>query len=1773
MPRMFGLTGDDALIGSASNDDIRSFWGNDTIDGGDGDDVIVDEGGGNTLRGGAGNDVISLQTLNMSSDWRNFAWTNLIEGGDGNDHVDLVGMAPGTATIDLGAGNDLLTIGETGRILQTNLVVTLGSGQDRVQLDYSVGDWYRQTLTPATIVITDFTAGNGGDVIDIAELVAGLTAYNPSSGNPFATGHLKLSQVGGDVVIRVDVDGAGGGSGGAYSRTIARLQGVTVAQLTAFNFAGMDPGGAAPTATTVTGTAGVDMLSGVFGSGTILGLGGDDRLIGSLGHETIEGGDGRDTIEGGYGNDTLRGGDGHDTITDVWGNDSIYGEAGDDVITILRGPPQPGLPSVFDNVAIFGGSGNDLVHVDLPNDFSSGIQRHFLTLVADLGDGDDRIVLPSLLGGTVLTLGAGVDRIVFGQQYFNDTYPNDGVSLNALTPLRITDFAAGNGGDVLELDRALVISDGWNDVANPFATGHLRLVQQGSDTLVIWDFDGTGGGSGNFYEFTVARLTGVTATALTAFNFGGYDPSGAASGFGVGSGTAGNDLLTGSNAGDTLNGGDGDDRIEERKAGSDTLIGGNGDDIIIVAHAFAPAAETITIDAGVGNDIVEFGANESSGQLITMSANLGSGNDRLTLFTAPQGGSTLTLGTGQDVVILDTTLAPQSLGPIAITDFEAGNSGDRIDWTQFAIADVHAIPTYNPFQTGHARLTQSSAHVLLELADSPSANGGQLFRTVITFQNTALANFTNYNLGFEIYANPILGTASGETLTGTVAVNRIEGFDGNDIINALDGDDLLRGGNGGDTINGDDGHDWIDGDDGIDTLNGGAGNDRLDGGRGRDTVNGGDGNDFVSDEYGEDVIATGIGDDTVNLRFNYTAIVNNGVPLGSLDTGDGNDTVTIRDGYVAVYPTMPGGPPPVGYAVNLGAGDDILIADAGFGAVTLGAGRDQIRFTPGPNGSPLTITDFTTGNAGDSFDVASLMDWTLPWTPFQSGNAQLRQNGAQVELWYIPNVNGQFVEEKLAIFQNTTVAAFTAANFNGFDPHAPVNIPTIITANLTISAGTTLSHSNVIPTEWQFENYATEYWYNANGAAAQFVNEGDVTTSVTNIAFGAATGFLMTLGTQAGALFHNTASGSFIVNFQPISDEPLSPSFFDTYGFVATAQSVTFLNDGHFEVNAVMGTAWGVISGFDVFNTHPITNNGTFVVHSDDYDAIGFRLGSTGAFRNTGTVTVTGAEIVIGALFEQYKGTQVDNQGTITALALPSSPYYSIGILIEQVMGANASPAFTYSNSGTITADYAFYIDDSYLPATFNANDVFHNSGVLNGAVVLGRGDDWLNNSGSLNGAAFLGAGNDRYDGQTGSTTGVVLGEDGDDLLLGGMSDDALFGDTGNDAISGGLGANLLVGGLGDDQYTIGSAADSVVELASEGTDTVLSYMNTFTLSANVERLTYLGVFNFLGQGNALANVITGGTLRDELYGRDGNDTLNDGGGAAGQEDTLIGGLGDDIYIVGVRGASTIEYAGEGADAVFTTFSVYGLQANVENLFFSDAGAHGAGVGNELGNYLSGNIGADGLYGRAGNDMLAGGSGAANTLLGQEGDDTYIVEANGDSVIEFAGEGSDTVQTALASFVLRDHVENLTYTGTGAFTGIGAGDANRITGGNGDDFLSGLDGADTLIGGNGIDYLLGGNGADQFRFLGGETGFDRILDFTSGSDKVALLGSAFTPTGTVSFVQGAGAVATTANSTVIYDSTTGALFYDDDGNGAGAAVQLATLNTGLTLAAGDFIFV
>jgi len=150
----------------------------------------------------------------------------------------------------------------------------------------------------------------------------------------------------------------------------------------------------------------------------------------------------------------------------------------------------------------------------------------------------------------------------------------------------------------------------------------------------------------------------------------------------------------------------------------------------------------------------------------------------------------------------------------------------------------------------------------------------------------------------------------------------------------------------------------------------------------------------------------------------------------------------------------------------------------------------------------------------------------------------------------------------------------------------------------------------------------------------------------------------------------------------------------------------------------------------------------------------------------------------------------------------------------------------------------------------------------------------------------------------------------------------------------------------------------------------------------------------------------------------------------------------------------------------------------------------------------------------------------------------------------------------------------------------GAGDNDWVFGGQSGDTLTGNNGIDILYGGGGSDSMAGGNQSDTFVFADGwTTGVDTITDFSgSGGDGDKLLlandyAGLFTTLSSsgghldaTQFASGAGlATASSTSIHVIYDTTTGNLYYDADGAGGTSAVQFATLQGHPALTANDIL--
>jgi Ca2+-binding RTX toxin-like protein len=318
-----------------------------------------------------------------------------------------------------------------------------------------------------------------------------------------------------------------------------------------------------------------------------------------------------------------------------------------------------------------------------------------------------------------------------------------------------------------------------------------------------------------------------------------------------------------------------------------------------------------------------------------------------------------------------------------------------------------------------------------------------------------------------------------------------------------------------------------------------------------------------------------------------------------------------------------------------------------------------------------------------------------------------------------------------------------------------------------------------------------------------------------------------------------------------------------------------------------------------------------------------------------------------------------------------------------------------------------------------------------------------------------------------------------------------------------------------------------VIESANQGTDTVTSSLNAYTLTSDVENL--ILSTGISGTGNGLVNRITGNIL----------DNILDGAGGA---DTMEGRQGNDTYRVDNANDVVIELTDQGNDTVLASVS-YTLAAgiSVETLATTnDAGTGAINLtGNGSNNSIRGNdgtnilngggLGSDGLDGRGGNDTASyennpwrvvvalGSNGAAgqgyefflapqevlasvdtlinienvrgsnfddtlignnvvNELRGLGGNDTYVVQNAGDVIVESAGQGNDTVQSSVNyTLTAGADVETLRTTddnGTAAINLTGNAANNQVIGNNGDNTLNG--------GGGNSDQLTGRGGNDTY---------------------------------------------------------------------------------------------
>lgn len=427
----------------------------------------------------------------------------------------------------------------------------------------------------------------------------------------------------------------------------------------------------------------------------------------------------------------------------------------------------------------------------------------------------------------------------------------------------------------------------------------------------------------------------------------------------------------------------------------------------------------------------------------------------------------------------------------------------------------------------------------------------------------------------------------------------------------------------------------------------------------------------------------------------------------------------------------------------------------------------------------------------------------------------------------------------------------------------------------------------------------------------------------------------------------------------------------------------------------------------------------------------------------------------------------------------------------------------------------------------------------------------------------------------------VLNGLGGNDNLQGGGGNDILHGDSGNDTLAGNAGNDVLNGGDGSDAVEYGTATGPVTVEIWKNTSANDGQGGNDSL-INIENV-YGGNFNDLLVGNEGVNTIYGRPGDDNILGGGGNDSLY---GDAGN-DLMAGNAGNDI-INGGDGSDTVDYimaTGAVTVEIWKNSAISDGQggsdtlANVENA-----------LGGNFNDLLVGNEGANTIRGQGGNDNILGGGGD-DILVGNAGNDILDGGAGFDTVDYTTATGAVTVEVWKNSSINdgqggSDTLANIENAIGGGFNDLLVGNESvniiygrngddNILGGGGNDTLYGEAGNDIITGGNGNDILSGAAGADRFvfDFAVGAANLDQITDFSAAEDKVEFDTSVFNQLAlgvlpASSFVSGSAAL--DADDFVVYNPTTGILYYDADGNGPTAAQQIATLTNKPVLTAVNF---
>ncbi|MDQ0423557.1 Ca2+-binding RTX toxin-like protein [Peteryoungia aggregata LMG 23059] len=1718
-----GTSDNDILTGTGDPDELYGLAGNDTLNGGNGDDYLVGGAGADILTGGGGIDTVSYATSSSAVSINLDAGTG--SGGDaegdsligverviGSANDDVLVSITGSRVLIGGTGNDVYFLGTQS----TTVIEDAGGGDDEIIVNrtFSIAEYThieRLTYTGTAgaslwgnegdNIITggsgnDNLWGNGGnDVLlggngddrlyagsgtDVLDGGAGqdLVSYvNASAVTINTKTGVHAGDAAGDVFYDIETfagsnqddifisgdaadsfNGLGGFDTVDYSGS---WSGVNVDLVNGTGTGGDAEGDSYSRIDQVIGSQYDDVLSAPGRNNNndepdiVLagGMGDDVYIVSDSGVSVVEqAGEGNDEILTsshyamdpsadverltyiGTGNTSLSGSNSSNTITGGAGSDQISGGGGDDLLIGL--------------------DGNDGLHGDDGNDH------------LEAGAGDDRLVGGS--GADILDGGDGFDRVDYDGAY--------AVTINFLTGLHsgaavgdtlisIEAIMGSRGADTVISGGEAVFFDGGSgvdtvDYSSSSSAVVVTLGSEGHTTI------GAGGDAEGDQYLDVERVIGSDL----------------------------DDTLSSSVAGHTLAGGGGDDTyivngstnvaiVEEGDAGTDEVR-------VVASYTLGANLENLT-HVGTGN--VTLTGNEANNVIVSGVGNQnllgGAGDDEL---RAGAGDDVLTGGAGAD--LLDGGAGfdyARYLGSTAVRiDLKTGlHTGEAENDTFVSIEGFIGSSFADTFVSGAEMVSfdgsagvdtvdysSSMAAVTVSLGAAGvtttgvggDAQGDQLvnIETVIgsAFNDTLSSAIAGHSLmggaGNDVYiigASTVTVTEAANggvdevrtstgpytlgqnlenlTYTGTANVT-LTGNDLNNIITSGDGNQILVGGAGDDQLIGGNGNDTLRGDAGNDTLLGGADNDILIGGAGADTLNGGAGFDNAS-YAGAAAVA-------INLKT-------------SVHTGEAaNDTFVGIEGYIGSS-----------FADTFVSGAEMVVFDGAAGVDTVDYSSSMAAVTVSLGAAGVTTTGVGGDAQGDQLvNIETVIGSAFNDTLSSAIAGHSLMGGAGNDVY---------------IIGASTVTVTEAAN-GGVDEVRTSTGPYTLGQNLENLTYT--GTANVTLTGNDLNNIITSGDGNqilVGGAGDDQLIGGNGNDTLRGDAgndtlLGGADNDILTGGAGAdtlngGAGFDYASyagSSAVTINLKTgvHTGEAANDTFVGIEGYIGSTAADSFVSgsevalfDGDGGVDTVDYSSSSAAVTVSLGAAGVTTTGVGGDAQGDQYLDIERVVGS--AFNDTLSSAVSGHTLVGGAGNDIYV---VGHAGVTVTEATDAGTDEVRTTLATYTLGANLENlTYTGGTTATLTGN--------------SANNVISGGGG-NQTMSGGAGDDQL------------------------------LGGAGDDILIGGVGGDALDGGAGFDyasyAGSSAVTINLKTGVhtgeaandtfVGIEGYIGSTAADSFVsgsEVAlfdgDGGLDTVDYSSSTaaVTVSLGAAGVTTTGAGGD-AQGDRYLDI-------ERVVGSAFNDTLS----SAVSGHTLVGGAGNDIYVVGHAGVTVTEATDAGTDEVRTTLVTYTLGANLENLTYTGA-VNFQGNGNNLSNIITSQGGADTLYGYEGNDTFIGGAGVDSIFGGGGSDTSSYFNSNAAVFVDLQA------LTAIGGHAQGDVLNSIENLVGSAFNDSLVGDSgsNRLSGLNGTDIINGNGGNDWIDGGAGADIIDGGAGIDTLSYSASSAAvtIDLATDVHTGGD-------------------------------------------------------------------------